>query len=291
MARARGADAAGAAPPARPRAGPPAAGDARPRAHLPARRREPAARVRAGAGHARRRRAALDALQRAGRRRGRSALPALLRLDARGRRDAGAAAVPQRPALFAAAEEVWWALGRKDWLEAFAAHPRIGDKKTGGGARPRSRPRWSRTSRPGARRRRRGRSAALAAAQRAYYEKFGFIYIVFATGKTRPRDAGPAAGPPAGARGRARGRRRGAARRSPACACTSWCRSERDHHPCPRHCPRPSERAASWDQQLLTAASRPRQLRGARPGSDRCRRAAADPFCGGGRRSPPGCTA
>src|SRR3989475_13121026 len=28
--------------------------------------------------------------------------------------------------LLAAAERVWWELGRPDWLEAFAAHPRIG---------------------------------------------------------------------------------------------------------------------------------------------------------------------
>src|SRR5882724_12167712 len=28
--------------------------------------------------------------------------------------------------LLAMAERVWWGLGRADWLEAFAAHPRIG---------------------------------------------------------------------------------------------------------------------------------------------------------------------
>src|SRR2546429_7983993 len=30
--------------------------------------------------------------------------------------------------LLAAAERVWWELGRPDWLEAFAAHPRIGGR-------------------------------------------------------------------------------------------------------------------------------------------------------------------
>src|SRR5256885_11462569 len=30
--------------------------------------------------------------------------------------------------LLATAERVWWDLGRADWLEAFAAHPRIGDR-------------------------------------------------------------------------------------------------------------------------------------------------------------------
>src|SRR2546425_1017767 len=30
--------------------------------------------------------------------------------------------------LLATAERVWWELGRPDWLEAFAAHPRIGGR-------------------------------------------------------------------------------------------------------------------------------------------------------------------
>src|SRR5207247_1587191 len=30
--------------------------------------------------------------------------------------------------LLATAERVWWQLGRPDWLEAFAAHPRIGGR-------------------------------------------------------------------------------------------------------------------------------------------------------------------
>ncbi|HYR11141.1 MAG TPA: 2-oxo-4-hydroxy-4-carboxy-5-ureidoimidazoline decarboxylase, partial [Longimicrobium sp.] len=32
-------------------------------------------------------------------------------------------------ALFDAAEVVWWALDREDWLQAFRSHPRIGEKK------------------------------------------------------------------------------------------------------------------------------------------------------------------
>src|SRR2546428_6961941 len=38
--------------------------------------------------------------------------------------------------LLATAERVWWGLGRADWLEAFAAHPRIGGRggaQTGSG--------------------------------------------------------------------------------------------------------------------------------------------------------------
>src|SRR5205085_902068 len=35
------------------------------------------------------------------------------------------------PALQRIAEQVWWSLGESEWLEAFAAHPRIGEKKAG----------------------------------------------------------------------------------------------------------------------------------------------------------------
>jgi 2-oxo-4-hydroxy-4-carboxy--5-ureidoimidazoline (OHCU) decarboxylase len=31
-----------------------------------------------------------------------------------------------------AADEIWWALDRADWLEAFAAHPKIGERAAAG---------------------------------------------------------------------------------------------------------------------------------------------------------------
>ena len=31
--------------------------------------------------------------------------------------------------LFAEADGIWWSLGTEDWLEAFRAHPQIGEKK------------------------------------------------------------------------------------------------------------------------------------------------------------------
>src|SRR5207237_8048311 len=31
--------------------------------------------------------------------------------------------------LLEAADKVWWSLGEEDWLEAFRAHPKIGEKK------------------------------------------------------------------------------------------------------------------------------------------------------------------
>src|SRR5262249_62053898 len=39
------------------------------------------------------------------------------------------------PTLADTADRVWWGLDRGDWLEAFAAHPRIGDRGAGGAGR------------------------------------------------------------------------------------------------------------------------------------------------------------
>ena len=81
------------------------------------------------------------------------------------------------------AGRVWRELDREDWLEAFRAHPKIGEskaaKETGEEAR-----RWAEGEQSGA------RSAAaetldeLARMNREYEERFGFIFIVCATGKT-----------------------------------------------------------------------------------------------------------
>jgi allantoicase len=88
-------------------------------------------------------------------------------------------------ALFAAADDAWWALGSKDFLKAFAAHPRIGSKKK---AKPQSSKSasWSKGEQ-------RGVSSAdaavlkrLAQLNNEYFKKFGFIFIVFATGKSAP---------------------------------------------------------------------------------------------------------
>jgi OHCU decarboxylase len=78
-------------------------------------------------------------------------------------------------ALNEAAARVWWGLERSDWQEAFAAHPRIGD---------RTKDDWSR------REQRRVTDAvaeirkALEAGNRAYEERFGHVYLVSATGRS-----------------------------------------------------------------------------------------------------------
>jgi allantoicase len=76
---------------------------------------------------------------------------------------------------FAAADEIWSSLSEGDWREAFAAHPRIGEKK--GGA-------WSAQEQSGVRSAADETMGKLAEANRAYEERFGHIYIVCATGKS-----------------------------------------------------------------------------------------------------------
>ncbi|HEY8038273.1 MAG TPA: allantoicase [Polyangiaceae bacterium] len=69
------------------------------------------------------------------------------------------------------------ALTERDWLEAFAAHPRIGEKKAD--ARGWAAQEQSRVSEAG-----RATLDGLAEANHAYEAKFGFLYVVCATGKS-----------------------------------------------------------------------------------------------------------
>jgi OHCU decarboxylase len=78
-------------------------------------------------------------------------------------------------ALFKAADRAWEGTRPGDWREAFAAHPRIGERATSA---------WSAKEQHEA-----GRSdarvrARIAELNREYEERFGHIYIVCATGRT-----------------------------------------------------------------------------------------------------------
>jgi OHCU decarboxylase len=80
-----------------------------------------------------------------------------------------------------AADAIWWNLARADWLEAFSHHPQIGDKAAAGSESARQ---WAEGEQAGARGTTEDVKTRLARANRAYFEKFGYIYIVCATGKT-----------------------------------------------------------------------------------------------------------
>ncbi|HEV7237672.1 MAG TPA: allantoicase [Thermoanaerobaculia bacterium] len=73
-----------------------------------------------------------------------------------------------------AAGKTWDALSDEDRLEAFAAHPRIGERKPG----------WSQQEQSGTSNASEETMRALAEGNRAYEEKFGFVYLICATGKT-----------------------------------------------------------------------------------------------------------
>jgi len=78
--------------------------------------------------------------------------------------------------LVVTADRLWMSLGPEDWLEAFRAHPRIGEKKEGA--------RWTAQEQSGTRTASEDTLRALAEGNRAYDEKFGFIYLVCATGRS-----------------------------------------------------------------------------------------------------------
>lgn len=80
--------------------------------------------------------------------------------------------------LFDAAERIWWSLSPPDWLEAFAQHPRIGEPE---GADPRT-ARWSGQEQSGAASASPEIRTALARANRQYETRFGYRFIVCATG-------------------------------------------------------------------------------------------------------------
>lgn len=85
--------------------------------------------------------------------------------------------------LIAQANDVWRALDRDDWLEAFRSHPKIGEKKAANTVAAQSQ-QWSTQEQSGVANASAGTVDKLARLNSAYEEKFGFIFIVCATGKS-----------------------------------------------------------------------------------------------------------
>lgn len=85
--------------------------------------------------------------------------------------------------LFQAADDVWWSLERSDWLEAFDHHPKIGDLKA-------LRQKFAATADLSSQEQSAVNEASetvlqgLAHGNAAYLEKFGYIFIVKAAGKS-----------------------------------------------------------------------------------------------------------
>ena len=81
------------------------------------------------------------------------------------------------------ANEMWWSLDQDDWLEAFRSHPRIGEKKAAQPVATQSKE-WSGQEQSGMREADQSTVNNLARLNREYEEKFGFIFIVCATGRS-----------------------------------------------------------------------------------------------------------
>ena len=87
-------------------------------------------------------------------------------------------------AMAGTADASWSALDRADWLEAFAAHPTIGAGKAGKAGEAGKAGRWSDEEQAGVADAAEQTKQRLADANRAYEARFGYIFIVCATGKT-----------------------------------------------------------------------------------------------------------
>lgn len=99
-----------------------------------------------------------------------------------GSRAWAAAVAARRPysdfsTLVDAADEVWGGLMPADWLEAFAAHPRLGD--SGGHSPDASRKEQSRVMEAGG-----DTLADLAAENRRYEARFGHVFLISAEGRS-----------------------------------------------------------------------------------------------------------
>lgn len=83
-------------------------------------------------------------------------------------------------ALAAIANEVWSAMEEQDWLEAFSAHPRIGQRIDAGSREAN----WSRQEQSSINSASDRIRSTLAEANAEYEVMYGFTYIVCATGKS-----------------------------------------------------------------------------------------------------------
>ena len=85
--------------------------------------------------------------------------------------------------LFAAADKIWSGLARKDWLDAFRHHPPIGGNRAKA-KQSATASRWSAKEQSTAQAASQDTLAALAEGNRRYAEKFGYVLLICATGKS-----------------------------------------------------------------------------------------------------------
>ncbi|MBC7999276.1 MAG: 2-oxo-4-hydroxy-4-carboxy-5-ureidoimidazoline decarboxylase [Leptolyngbya sp.] len=81
------------------------------------------------------------------------------------------------------ADDIWFKLAPADWLEAFTHHPKIGDKASLE-AKFATTAHWAENEQKGVNNADETQLEDLAQLNDQYFEKFGYIFIVCATGKT-----------------------------------------------------------------------------------------------------------
>jgi allantoicase len=85
--------------------------------------------------------------------------------------------------LFETADKIWATLARKDWLEAFLHHPPIGEKRAKA-KQSAAASNWSTKEQSEAQKAAPDVLQEVAAQNRIYAEKFGYVFLICATGKT-----------------------------------------------------------------------------------------------------------
>jgi OHCU decarboxylase len=78
--------------------------------------------------------------------------------------------------LYQAAESNWWSLDSADWLEAFSKHPKIGERRVLSS--------WSAEEQSGMKNTAESVTGRLARKNSEYEQKFGWIFLICASGKT-----------------------------------------------------------------------------------------------------------
>jgi 2-oxo-4-hydroxy-4-carboxy-5-ureidoimidazoline decarboxylase len=81
------------------------------------------------------------------------------------------------------AADLWWDIPAEDWLEAFSSHPKIGGKKAASAVSQQSKA-WSGQEQASIQQAAEETLQELAQLNEEYEKKFGYIYIVCATGKS-----------------------------------------------------------------------------------------------------------
>lgn len=85
--------------------------------------------------------------------------------------------------VLAAADAAWWNCGEADWREAFASHPRIGERRVHVGV-PQQSLAWSRQEQSEALHDEGETARLLHEANLAYEARFGMTFLVFANGRS-----------------------------------------------------------------------------------------------------------